>query len=340
MLAALAVFAAFLCGFFFWIQIRNYDEGMLEIYANQQDAFVQLTLDQINLLGGHSEEKIISDILGTLDASSDRFWTLARNQAMIFVRDVAETNSYKGFDEKTYFVSDSAREFIDGLSVNRVAHRLIEQNEREYVASGTVFQYSGQEYVICLLTNRDVILDENLYLNAKINLHIMLLFFLALFVVSVVAATLRLDRFKREKAVTEQDNRILRTMAERLNNRLEKKELYDTSLAVFDKELLGDFLDRLKKKKAYPCTLVMVSFRSARERKLFLQASQLTMKQDVVRFSEGGNQLIFVGLRTDGASLVRRMEALFPGGMKVDEIIDAGSEADHGKLVEFLKRTA
>ncbi len=318
------------------MQISNSDEGVLEIYAEQQDAFVRLTLEQINLLGDHSEEKIISDILGTLDASSGRYWTLSRNSTMIFVKDIAETNSYMGFSDKTYYVSDSAKEFIDGLTLNRVVHRMIEQSGDQYVASGTVFQYNSQEYAICLLTNREIILDNNQYLNARINLTILLIFFLALFIATVIFTTLRFDKLRKEKRLTEESNRTLRTMAERLNSRLEKRELYDTSLSVFDKELLPEFLEKLRQRKIYPYTCIRVSFTSAKERKLFLQASQLSMRLNVVRFSDGSNLLFLVGVRMTSARLVSRMEVLFPRGMTVEERVDIESEEDEKNLYRFL----
>ena len=335
-LAALSIVAALLIAFFFFLQLGNYDEGVLEIYARQQDGYVQLVLDQINILGDRSTDQIVSDILGTLDNSSGRFWTLSRNEAMVFVRDIAETNSYKGFHQTEYFSSDSAEAFLRSLSQNRVTHELVELNGTVYAASGTVFHYNGAGYTICLMTNREVILDDNLYLNAKINLTVLLFFLLALFLLISLGASLRLDRIWKEKGKTEEDNRELRRMAERLNARLEKKELYDTSLSVFDKSLMPELLNKLFARGVYPFSVVEVNFKSARERKLFLQASQLTMRSDVARFSEGGNTLYIVGLKQQGSTLQEKMESLFPSGMTIKKITDIINPSDISLLGEYL----
>ncbi len=335
-LAALSVLAALLVGFFFNLQIGNYDEGVLEIYARQQDSFVRLVLDQINLLGDRSTEGIISDILGTLDNSGGRFWTLSKNEAMVFVKDVAETNSYRGFNESEYYSSDSAAQFLRGLSENRVTHSRVELRGTVYVCSGTLFRYNRDSYAICLMTNREVILDDNLYLNAKINLWVMLLLLLALFLLVNIGATLRLDKLWRKRDATEAENRELRRLAERLNARLEKKELYDTSLSVFDRSLMDSLLKKLFDRSVYPFTIAEVSFRSARERKLFLQASQLTMRNDVVRFSEGGNTLYIVGVRQTGSALQEKMEAVFPKGMTVNKLTDIEKYEDRGLLKDYL----
>ena len=43
------VIAAAACGWLSYIQINRYEKGILEVCATQQDSYVQLVLDQINL---------------------------------------------------------------------------------------------------------------------------------------------------------------------------------------------------------------------------------------------------------------------------------------------------
>jgi len=83
---------------------------------------VNLVLDQINLRKYLNDQEIIEDILGTLDASSNKYWTFSTEQTMLFVKDVLETNKYKGFTTATYFVSEDARGFLERLRMNRVIH--------------------------------------------------------------------------------------------------------------------------------------------------------------------------------------------------------------------------
>ena len=44
---------------------------------------------------------MIEKVLSSLDASSNKYWTLSENQELLFVKDVTETNKYKGFRENT-----------------------------------------------------------------------------------------------------------------------------------------------------------------------------------------------------------------------------------------------
>ena len=89
-------------------QMKSYEDSILSIYAEQQDAYVQLVLDQINLKDNRNDEQIIKEILETMDASSNHYWTFSKDQSMLFVKDITETNKYKGVTASTYYMSDSA----------------------------------------------------------------------------------------------------------------------------------------------------------------------------------------------------------------------------------------
>ena len=84
-------------------QAQEYERSTLAIYAEQQDAYVQLVLDQINLLEDRSDEEIVQNILGSLDTSGRKYWTLTKDQALLFVKDITETNRYKGLTTETFF---------------------------------------------------------------------------------------------------------------------------------------------------------------------------------------------------------------------------------------------
>ena len=175
-------------GYAGWLFIGRFEEGVLDVCADQQDAYVQLVLDQINLKENRDDEEIITGILSSLDASTNKYWTFSRDEAMLFVKDVLETNKYKGFTTATYYVSDSARKFLDDLEINRVIHRTINIEEKTYVASGVVFLYGNAEYRLCLLTNRDVLLDNNEFLRAEVNVGIVFMIAVFLMVVGTMRA--------------------------------------------------------------------------------------------------------------------------------------------------------
>lgn len=79
-----------IAGVFAYTRINKYEEGVLEVCATQQDAYVQLVLDQINLKSNRDDEQIINDILGTMNSSSNKYWTFSKNQSILFVKDVLE----------------------------------------------------------------------------------------------------------------------------------------------------------------------------------------------------------------------------------------------------------
>ena len=159
-----------IAGAFAYTRINKYEEGVLEVCATQQDAYVQLVLDQINLKNNRDDEQIINDILGTMNSSSNKYWTFSKNQSILFVKDVLETNRYKGVTTATYYESESATEFLNNLQNNRVTHDFIEIDENSYVASGVTFEYKNQSYKLCLLTGRNAIMDNNSYMQIKIQM--------------------------------------------------------------------------------------------------------------------------------------------------------------------------
>ena len=75
-----------IAGAFAYTRINKYEEGVLEVCATQQDAYVQLVLDQINLKSNRDDEQIINDILGTMNSSSNKYWTFSKNQSILFVK--------------------------------------------------------------------------------------------------------------------------------------------------------------------------------------------------------------------------------------------------------------
>ena len=75
-----------IAGVFAYTRINKYEEGVLEVCATQQDAYVQLVLDQINLKSNRDDEQIINDILGTMNSSSNKYWTFSKNQSMLLLR--------------------------------------------------------------------------------------------------------------------------------------------------------------------------------------------------------------------------------------------------------------
>ncbi|MBO5620161.1 MAG: hypothetical protein J5959_00855, partial [Butyrivibrio sp.] len=133
-----------------YFEMHRYEEGILDVCATQQDSYVQLVIDQINLKENRTDQEIIESILSTLDSSSNRYWTFSKEQTMLYVKDALETNRYQALTADSYYTTDSANVFIANLMVNKVIHERIELEGKDYIASGALFQYGGDEYRICL----------------------------------------------------------------------------------------------------------------------------------------------------------------------------------------------
>lgn len=126
--------------------MKAYEQSVLDIYATQQDAYVQLVLDQINLQPARTDEEIINDILGAVDGSDQKYWTLSNKETLLYVKDITETNRYKGFTTPSFYSSDSASDFVKNLSLNQVTHKVVRMDDTDYVASGTMFNYNKEQY--------------------------------------------------------------------------------------------------------------------------------------------------------------------------------------------------
>jgi hypothetical protein len=78
-----------------YFQMRGIENGVLATYADEQDGYIKLVVEQINQRQDRDNDKIIKDILGTLDSSSKQYWMFSSDQSMLFVKNVEETDEYR-----------------------------------------------------------------------------------------------------------------------------------------------------------------------------------------------------------------------------------------------------
>ncbi|MGN0318380.1 MAG: hypothetical protein ACI4E1_10675 [Lachnospira sp.] len=277
--------------------MNQYEQSVLSVYAIQQDAYVQLVLDQINLQDDRSDTEIIEEILGSLDTSSKKYWTLTKEQTLLFVKDVTETNRYKGFTTSTYYVSDSANDFLSELSVNHIVNKIIEIDGYNYVASGVIFEYGGSEYKICLLTNTDVILDNNDFLSTeiKICIYIAILLITLLILIMCFATVLR----KKNDMIYEL-HEIIKSKnidIDELGTTLRNYNYYNTRQHLFSAALLPKFLKNLEDKKIAPVTVMKISFKDENEKNTFLEKGTVLLDDTILRFYSSDDSLILIFIR-------------------------------------------
>lgn len=300
----------FLMAYVGYRQMDAYESSVLSIYADQQDAFVQLVLDQINLQPDRTDEDIIGDILGSLDTSNRKYWTLSKDQSLLFVKDITETNRYKGFTTATYYVSESAVKFMENLEVNRVRHEIIEIEGERYVISGVIFDYRGGDYKICLLTNETFILDQNVFLSAKIALYI----FIAVLLLGLLLVTLILNSFldrrgRRIQALSEK-TQLLNRQVEQMEEKIESMDDYHTRWNLFRGTLMDTFVRKLSQRELDSVVFLQLSFEGREQRNLFLEKAQLLLDEKVLRFSVKKHDIVLVFLQYREEDVQRAMERM------------------------------
>lgn len=274
--------------------MHTYEKSILSIYAKQQDAYVQIVLDQINVQPDRTDKEIITKILSSLDTSSQKYWTLSKDQTLLFVKDVLETNRYKGFHTPTFYSSDTASEFMENLQVNKVVHKTITMDNDQYVASGVIFEYNKAEYRICLLTNETVILDNNTFLSAKIGLYIFLgILILSLLVVTMILSYMVDSRRRRILELLnkiERQNREMETMEEKLA----ELDSYHPRLNLFNMNLMDQFIKKLEAREVIPITFMKLKFYGSKGRNAFLEWAQFYLDEPVIRFSYRKDSLVLL----------------------------------------------
>lgn len=285
-----------------WAQMKKYERGVLDVYAVQQDGYVQLVLDQINLQEDRDSEEIVHNILETLDASSNHYWTLSDAGSLVFVKDVLETNRYKGFTQESYYTSGSAGEFIKSLQEDRVTHREITVKDQDFVASGVSFSYNGKSYAMCLLTSTDAILDQNEYLSAKITLELLVLIALAVVVCGGFILALMTERRQKECQQIKGEKQVLFEKVEKMNHLRMKELLFHPRYSAFYPGALPELLERMEKKNIWPLEMVLVKCEKGEQRDEFMSLSQIYLGKKTLRVILDDAHVMLLFMREESKS--------------------------------------
>lgn len=307
---SLVVFFAMAADLFLIYQLGNYEARFLEIYGMQQDGYVKVVLEQINRLGGQGTKEDIADIVGSLDATASKYWTVSKDGSLLFVKSVAETNRYQGFTDGTYYAGSGALEFLDSLEMGQVGHKVIELGEGRFVASGTVFGWQGGQYKICLLTYDKVVLEDNALLESRNSIIIILSLVLALLIALSMVMSGKIARQGLEIARLKERMVWQNQQIERLDGQLKRENAFNARKHVFQEIVLDEFLEVLDEKNARPLHFAVFETDSIEARDEFLERMQVMLDRNVLRFSMDGGRvlLIFVGYEKHASQ--RMVEAL------------------------------
>lgn len=217
---ALFLILALIFGAVAYVFIGRYEDGVAELYADEQDEYVNMVRRQLQLHQDDLTAALMADTVGTLDNSDDRYWTLDDSRFLVFVKNVNETNEYKNFTSETFYDSPEARDFLGGLEEGRTRHAMITAGGISYIASGTILPYEGTDFRLCLLTDRKILMENNAYLSNKIYLGIAIGVLLAVLVLSAIWFALRINRMADHLNQARQDQEDLRRNIEVLNTSL------------------------------------------------------------------------------------------------------------------------
>lgn len=297
-----------------YMQLLEFQKGILEVYAVQQDGYVQLVLDQINLKNNRDNEEIVNEILTTLDASSNRYWTFSEDGNIVFVKDVLETNRYKGFTTETYFEAFQGKEFLAKLQQNKVTHGTITLDHRDYVISGVNFMYQENPYSICLLTSTDVVLDQNEYLSAKVSLILLGALILGTFVAVGLVLAYKAERWYRDYEITRLERDRLFANVERLNALLNKEQLFHPQTHCFTEEAVPVLLEKLETKQSYPMDWYVLDCETEKKREEFLTRTRSVLGEKVIRSLAGERYCVLYFLQ-DSAPMREDLEQLLNENM-------------------------
>lgn len=326
-------------GFTAHIELQRYEDGILDVCATQQDAYVQLVLDQINLKDNRNDEQIIKEILETMDASSNHYWTFSKDQSMLFVKDITETNKYKGVTASTYYMSDSAKEFIDGLIQNKVAHKTININDNDYIASGVLFEYKNEPYRLCLLTQRGALLDNNSYLGVKTQMTTLFVVLLLIIVLvpMLMAYYIRHMLFKMDvqKDTIDTVNRRL----SKINQKLMESDLHDTRNNLWKQKAIIPFLEKITKREIYPVTFIHIKCRNIESRVKFIERAVYILDKNVLRFEYGRTDLVLIFIKIDEKRALDKINILVDDNSSVENSQLVNNEADISKLKDRYKQS-
>lgn len=312
------------------------EKGILSVCATSQDGYVQLVIDQIAIKSNRTNEEIITEILNTLDSSSNKYWVFSESQEMLFVKDVLETNKYKGITVDSYYNSESAMEFLDSLKLNKVTHLKIEMNDKRYIASGSLFEYNGNTYKLCLLTNVDIFLENNIFLESLIELIILFAGMLIIISVITISFSRKVGQLEKENAEQKQTIIVLNKGLSKLNDRLSSHKMYDSKKNIWNHKMLPKFIEQLAERNVDPFTVAKIVCRDEDERDSLILHAQYLLDTNVLRFEIEQNTFWFIFVEQDRESAMRSLKMILSPKSHIERVFVGNGNVDTTE--DILKR--
>ena len=295
---AVVVLASLFTAFAMW-QIYNYEQGVAELYAQEQDGYVEIVSRQITLYGDIAGDAFVEETIEMLDSTSQRYWTLDNTEYFLFVKSISETNVYKTFSTDTFYNTQSAKDFLATLRKGEVTHSIISLEGYKYIASGIIFEYSGTEYRLCLLTDYDIMLTNNAYLSSKLYLLIDFIIIISLLAIAVIYFAAKLIEANKKVENIRNVNTELNNYIDYLDNVIMDRNQY--SIITGGNRILR-LIRRIDERKVYPCSFVRVKLETGNMIGFHNSVCKLLGDQVIwVRYRKDGFMLLFGGKSAEQA---------------------------------------
>lgn len=299
--------AALFSAFAFW-QIYNYEQGVAELYAQEQDGYVEIVARQINLYGDIAGDEFVEETIQMLDSTSQRYWTLDNSEYFLFVKSISETNVYKTFSTDTFYNTQSAQDFLASLRKGEVTHAIITLEGYKYVASGIIFEYNDTEYRLCLLTDYDVMLTNNAYLSSKLYLLIDFIIIIALLAIAVIYFMAKLIDARKKVENIKNVNVELNNYIDYLDNVVMGRNQH--AIITGSSRILR-LVRRIDERQVYPCSFVRVKLETENMMNFHTVNGKFLGDNVVwIRYRKDAYLLLFGGM--DSGKAVKYIEEKLP----------------------------
>lgn len=206
-----------------YYQIDKYEEGMADIYAEEQDGYVSLVSERVK-----SGDAIIStaeDTVEVLDSSNNKYWTLDDKSTILYIKNVSETNQYRNLDPEKYYKSKTAKKFLNSLNGNNVKHSIIDIEGNKYIASGILISTNDETVRMILLTDYKILFSNNVYLSDKIFLALAIAAVALIFVICIILMSIFISKERRNSEKIIGENIELQEKLEAISNHEEVKQI-------------------------------------------------------------------------------------------------------------------
>lgn len=197
-------------------QLSDYEKGMTEIFAEEQDGYVALVAEEARR--GSPVLESAEKAVGILDSSNKQYWTMDNKDTILYIKNVTESNAYRDVEPEKYYHSKSARKFLKSISDTYITHSTIEIDGKKYIASGTLVKTPKQSIRLILLSDYKILFSNNDYLSKKIYLQISIMVVASVFIVTLIFMAILIRNAKNRQDAAEKESIELRKKIEEISN--------------------------------------------------------------------------------------------------------------------------